>query len=147
MHTRASSVRSTYGQTQMRLRGNTFNGSIHNHNRTSLKSIAVVTANKTDNSILNHTTDGTTTILLNNFGHTNNEHHHDNGTNHKMSWQRNNFRPLHPELIEFEGDEDQHLIEEKGYNTTNAVTEFKNGQQIKDTSFNCRMATTNGTKS
>ncbi|KAM7355538.1 leucokinin receptor isoform 1-T2 [Cochliomyia hominivorax] len=140
MHTRASSLRSTYGQTQMRLRGNTFNGTT-SYNRASLKATVAAVSTKPESHLTNHTNGTTTTtILLNNFVNSHNEH--DNSTNHKMSWQRNNFRPLHPELIEYDGDEDQNLIEEKNHTTNN----LNNEQQIKDTSFNCRINSTNGTK-
>ncbi|KNC29885.1 Neuropeptide Y receptor [Lucilia cuprina] len=139
MHTRASSLRSTYGQTQMRLRGNTFNGSTHSHHRASLKAAA---ANKLESLNSNHM-DGTTTILLNNYGNSNNNH--ENSNNHKMSWQRNNFKPLHPELIEYDGDEDQSLIEEKIQLPviTNSNVEFRTEQPIRDTVFGGRELTAN----
>lgn len=125
MHTRASSVRSTYGQAQVRLRGNPFNVSTHSHHRASLKA-----PKKSENYIQNNA-EGSPN-LLNNYGSS--KPQLDNSSNHKVTsaassliqWQRNNFRPLHPELIEFEGDEDQNLIDEKNQQPKNGTVECKN---------------------
>ncbi|TMW48066.1 hypothetical protein DOY81_006857 [Sarcophaga bullata] len=113
MHTRASSVRSTYGHNHIRARSNAFNGSTRSHFRSSLKTMP----SKDDTQLATHNEE--VTIPLNDCVNTK----QDRRSVPLLSWQRNNFKPLHPEVIEYVSEGDQMLIKASSNQTSNSIAE------------------------
>ncbi|XP_075163166.1 leucokinin receptor [Haematobia irritans] len=114
MHTRASSLRSTFGPTQIRLRNQIFNGNSH-YNRQSSNEWAT---KKPQNIVAyNVNSNGEETIfndIQSNGADVGHQHEKDLAiANAGLQWQRNNFKPLHPELLECEDGEEVVLVRNK----------------------------------
>lgn len=121
MHTRASSLRSTYGQTPMRMRNSTNSSSIYNRqslgDRTSKKHDAHTVCNLITYNA-NNTVEETLLNGLNGDGGQRKDMEVTRSNAAAVQWQRNNFKPLHPELLECEDNEDQVLLRDKPTSVT-----------------------------
>ncbi|XP_059225305.1 RYamide receptor [Stomoxys calcitrans] len=128
MHTRASSLRSTYGPTQIRLRNNAFNGTASTYNRQSSNEWS---NKKLDNIVTYSVNSNGEETLLNGFQANGTEVHQSNdmdkmaGNAASLHWQRNNFKPLHPELLECDDNEDEVLMRDKHPLTEQDIKDFE----------------------
>ncbi|KAH8418250.1 hypothetical protein KR222_006791 [Zaprionus bogoriensis] len=123
MHTRASSIRSTYANSSMRIRSNFFGvrngmgggksaGLFINRNGYPGHGVAVNVAggNASNGNGIGHG-NGHGMSSNNSSGYNNNGHHQtvvtfagSGGSGGMAPWRRNNFKPLHPNVVECEDD-------------------------------------------
>ncbi|XP_058986386.1 prolactin-releasing peptide receptor-like [Musca domestica] len=127
MHTRASSLRSTYGTSRLRNQNRT--SSIYNRQTSSERDSKRGEAQQLCNFITYNVNSNGEEILLSGLTPTNGielktKEIESVRPNSGWQWQRNNFKPLHPELLECDSSEEQVLVGDKHPPHSEALREF-----------------------
>lgn len=113
MHTRVSSLRSTYGNTQMRIRNSLYNRQSSSSYKQEAKHEAHTICNIVAYNInVNGEIEGTSSLINDHQNNCETDTGSCNGgsATKTLQWHRNNFKPLHPELLECDDDEEQVLM-------------------------------------